>query len=306
MKNNDIYLYGMILITNSFLLKDSYPEPDTYGEISKKYLLPGGETGTAATVLSNLGCSVIMDGTNMGNHTYPQIIDFYKDKSVDTSSLYLDQSFDGLEDYVIIDQNTRTPFGTFADYYTNGLKRWHEPNESDIVNSKVVGIDPWFEEQTLKVVRICRENAIPYITIDCPYDSETHIHSTVNVLSNEFISSNYPDADRDELFQKYITHSNGLVIFTHGAKDIQYGRRGSTNPVKHLKPYKVEVVSTLGAGDSFKAGCIYAVLKNMSDDDIVHFAAATAACACRVFPLPLNPPSLTGINELISTKQDER
>jgi sugar/nucleoside kinase (ribokinase family) len=302
MKNNDVYLYGMILITNSFLLKGTYPEPDTYGEIAKKYALPGGETGTAATVLANLGCSVIMDGTNMGNHTYPQIIDFYKHKSVDTSSLYLDKTYDGLEDYVIIDQNTRTPFGTFADYYSNGLKRWHEPVSFDITNSKVAGIDPWFENQTLKVVNICVKNDIPYVTIDCPYDSETHIHSAVNVISNEFISYHYPDADRDELFQKYIAHSNGLVIFTQGSKDILYGRRGQTDSVKHFKPYNVQVVSTLGAGDSFKAGCIYAVLKNMSDDDIVHFAAATAACACREFPLPLNPPSITGINELISGK----
>src|SRR5690554_5367401 len=113
MKKTDVYLYGMILITNSFLLRDRYPEPDTYGEISEKHTLPGGETGTCATVLSSLGCSVKMDGTYMGTKTYPQIIDFYSDKSVDTSSLYLDSDFQGLEDYVIIDKDTRTPLGTF-------------------------------------------------------------------------------------------------------------------------------------------------------------------------------------------------
>ena len=47
----DFYLYGMILRTNSFLLDGDYPEPDTYGEIAQRYTLPGGETGTAATVL---------------------------------------------------------------------------------------------------------------------------------------------------------------------------------------------------------------------------------------------------------------
>lgn len=299
---NDVYLYGMILITNSFLLKDSYPEPDTYGEIKKRYALPGGETGTAATILSNFGCSVIMDGTYMGNHTYPQILDFYKDKSVDTSRLYLDKSFDGLEDYVIIDQNTRTPFGTFADYYSNGLKRWNEPKEEDILNSKVVGIDPWFEEMTLKVVTICKENHIPYVAIDCPYDSDLHKYCEVNVLSNEFISMNYPNADRNELFKKYIENTNGLVIFTLGAKDILYGRKvaESDNEPNHFKPYSINVVSTLGAGDSFKAGCVYALLQNMKDDDIVHFAAATAASACTVFPLPLNPPTLEQVNSLIS------
>lgn len=68
--------------------------------------------------------------------------------------------------------------------------------------------------------------------------------------------------------------------------------------MNRFKPYPVQVVSTLGAGDSFKAGCIYALLHNMSDDDTVHFAAATAGCACTAFPLPLNPPTLDKIKAI--------
>lgn len=299
MKNNDIYLYGMVLITNSFLLRDNFPEPDTYSEFTKLYRLPGGETGTAATVLANFGCSVIMDGTYLGNYTYTRIKEFYKDKTVDISHMYYDESFDGLEDYVFIDKNTRTPFGTFGEYYSNGLKRWNNPKVDDILSSKVAGIDPWFGEMTSKVVHTCKDNDIPYVTIDCPYDSEVHKNCAVNILSNEFLAPNYPGADRDELFEKYINSTDGLVIFTLGSKDIAYGRKGDKE-VKHLSPFKVDVVSTLGAGDSFKAGCIYALLQNMNDDDTVRFAAATAASACTAFPLPLNPPTLDRVNAILS------
>ncbi len=297
MKSNDAYLYGMILITNSFLLKDNYPAPDTYGEIMQKYSLPGGETGTCATILANFGCSVIMEGTNMGSSTYPRIIEFYKDKSVDTSRLYLDPGYDGLEDYVLIDKNTRTPFGTFIQYYTDGNNRWHEPLEEDIICSKVVGLDPWFGEQSIKVATICAKNQIPYVTIDCPYDSEIHKFSAINIISNEFVSQNYKEENRIDLFQKYIEHSDGLVIFTLGAKDIIYGRKGQA--IMHVTPYAVDVVSTLGAGDSFKAGCVYALLQGMDDNSTVRFAAATAACACTKFPLPLNPPSLDNILSML-------
>lgn len=300
MNKADAYLYGMVLITNSFLLKDAYPEPDTYGEIKERFVLPGGETGTAATVLANLGCNVILDGTNMGNKTYPQIIEFYKNKSVDTSKLFLDKTYDGLEDYVIIDKHTRTPFGTFADFYTNGKKRWHDPSEEDILSCKVVGLDPWFEDKSKKVAAICKKNYIPYVTIDCEYDDEIHKNSSVDVLSREFYSVKYPNQERDDLFQKYIQNTDGLVIFTLGSKDILYGRKGQEP--KHFKPYSIDVVSTLGAGDSFKAGCVYALSKGMDDDMIVRFAAATAACACTVFPLPLNPPSLEKINTLIDSQ----
>lgn len=304
MKKYDVYLYGMILVTNSFLLRDEYPKPDTYGEILKRYTLPGGETGSAATVLSSLDCNVLMDGTYMGRYTYPKIVDFYRDKKVDTSKLYLDETFEGLEDNVLIDKDTRTTFGTFIQYYSDGFKRWNDPLEEDITGADVVGLDPWFDDKTNKVVMICREHQIPYVTIDCPYDSDTHRYSSINVLSNEFISANYPNEDRIELFHKYIENSNGLVIFTLGSKDILYGRKKDdmNSLPKHFSPYPVEVVSTLGAGDSFKAGCVYALLKQMNDEEIVSFAAATAGCACSTFPLPLNPPTLEQIKALQQTR----
>lgn len=59
----DVYLYGQVLGTHSFLLRDGFLRPDEYSEIREQYFLPGGETGTAATVLDSLGVSVRMDGT---------------------------------------------------------------------------------------------------------------------------------------------------------------------------------------------------------------------------------------------------
>ena len=53
--NPDVYLFGQVLGTHSFLLKDGFLQPDEYSEIAGQYFLPGGETGTAATVLASLG-----------------------------------------------------------------------------------------------------------------------------------------------------------------------------------------------------------------------------------------------------------
>ena len=61
MKNIEAYLYGMVLGTHSFLLMDDFLKPDVYSEIKEQYFLPGGETGTAATVLESLGVSVRID-----------------------------------------------------------------------------------------------------------------------------------------------------------------------------------------------------------------------------------------------------
>lgn len=296
MQHYDVYLYGMILKTNSFLLMESYPEPDTYGEIKEKYSLPGGETGTCATVLANLGCSIKMDGNHMGVNTYPLMESFYKNKSVDYSSLYYDKDYDGLEDYVLIDKHTRTPFGTFQHYFSDDIKRWNIPKKEDIAGATVVGLDPFFQEASLVAAQLCHELGKPYVIIDCPFDSELHQFSSINVVSNEFISNEYKDELREELFKKYIENTEGLVIFTLGTKEIIYGRKGEEP--HFFKPYQVDVVSTLGAGDTFKAGCVYALLNKMSDEQIVSFSSASAAIACTHFPLPLNPPCLVEIEEL--------
>ena len=71
------YLFGQILGTHSFLLKDGFLEPDEYSEIKEQYFLPGGETGTAATVLSSLGVSVRMAGTFIGTEVAPMIKSFF-------------------------------------------------------------------------------------------------------------------------------------------------------------------------------------------------------------------------------------
>ena len=38
--------------------------------------------------------------------------------------------------------------------------------------------------------------------------------------------------------------------------------------MRKMKPFAVEVRSTLGAGDTFKAGCVYGLLKGMTDEEL--------------------------------------
>ena len=87
------------------------------------------------------------------------------------------------------------------------------------------------------------------------------------------------------------------MIITSGEKDMIYGRKGKQ--MKRMKPFSVEVKSTLGAGDTFKAGCVYGLLKGMGDDELVRFASACSAIAISRFPLPLNPPTIEEVSEML-------
>ena len=87
-KQSEVYLFGQVLGTHSFLLKDGFLKPDEYSEIKAHYFLPGGETGTAATVLDSLGVGVRMDGTWIGTEVAPMLRDFYEGTNVDHSLMY--------------------------------------------------------------------------------------------------------------------------------------------------------------------------------------------------------------------------
>jgi sugar/nucleoside kinase (ribokinase family) len=295
----EIYLHGQILGTHSFLLKGEFVQPDEYAEIQNKYFLPGGETGTAATVLSSLGAQVKMDGTHIGTQVAPLLKEFYRDKSVDLSSLYFDPEYEGLMDYVIIAGLVRSPMGFFQALYESGEKRWNMPKEEDIAGCKVAGIDPYFQEATQAVAELCVKYHKPYVTIDSRHDSYLHQNCAVNVVSKEctyaYLEEGYT---MEEIFEKLVETTDGLVVITSGEKDMLYGRKGK--PMKRMKPIPVEVKSTLGAGDTFKAGCVYGLLKGMSDEEIVRFASACSAIAISRFPLPLNPPTLEEVEGLLT------
>lgn len=304
--NGIVYLHGMIAISSSFLLEGGFLKPDEYSELKARYRFPGGETGTCATVLASLGVNVKMDGTHIGYTAAPILREFYKDMPVCLDSLYFDDSYEGLEDYVIISDDVRTPMGTFghfySDAYVTGIRHWNKPKEADIAGCAVAAIDAFFWDDSDLAAQYCVKHGKPYVTIDCRYDSYIHRHSAVSVISGEGIQNHYPGKSRQELFPLFQENGGGLTIITNGGREFFYGRKGEE--MKTFQPYKVNVVSTLGAGDSFKAGCTYALLKGMKDDELVRFASACSAVAISRYPLQLNPPTLTEIEALIKQQHD--
>ncbi len=105
--NDTIYLYGMVMSTESFVLQGDFPQADGYGEISEKRAGIGGETGTAAAVLASLGCQVRVGGTHVGNKNRSLIRGYAKAHGIDDAEL-ADEDFDGIVDWVMISGKTRT------------------------------------------------------------------------------------------------------------------------------------------------------------------------------------------------------
>ena len=294
---SQVYLFGQILGTHSFLLKDGFLRPDEYSEIGAQYFLPGGETGTAATVLNSLGVSVKMDGTWIGTQVAPMLKEFYAGTKVDLSSMNFSYDDPGVMDYVVIAGLVRSPMGRFQTLFSTGERWWSIPQEKDIANCKAVAIDPFFGAETKLAAELCIKHNIPYVTIDSRHDSFLHKHAAINVVSKECTENDYKGMAPEEIMKLMQSEAEGLTIITQGGGDMLYGRKDGE--IHKMSPFKVEVKSTLGAGDTYKAGCVYALLNGMSDEETVRFASACSAIAISRFPLPLNPPKLDEVENLI-------
>ena len=293
MVKTDAYLFGQILMTTSLLLKEGMPPRDGYGELQARYRLIGGETAVCAAVLDSLGCTVRMQGSWLGKNTRDGVLGYFEGRNVDVSLLTVDDSFDGVEDVVLVDGDARTCFGMFGALQGPEGYRWDTPTAGDLRGCRVAAVDPYFRGASENTARLCVEMGIPYVTLDCDADNYIARHAAVNALSGEFLRDRYPGAERETLFATYAQQAEGLTIFTAGSRELLYGRRGG--PVHRARPYRVKVESTLGAGDTFKAGCTYALLKEMDDAATVDFASACAASAIMRFPIPLNLPTLEGV-----------
>lgn len=295
-RKHEVYLFGQILGTHSFLLRDGFLQPDEYAEIKDQYFLPGGETGTAATVLSSLGVSVKMNGTWIGTEVAPMLKAFYADKQVDLSSMTFTED-PGVMDYVVIAGLVRSPMGRFQTLFETGKRWWDVPREEDIAGCKAAAIDPFFRDESLLAAEYCQRNGVPFVTIDSPHDSLLHKLAAVNVVSKECVAEHYAGMAPEAIMEKMQQATDGLTIITQGGGEMLYARKGEE--IHRMKPFNVTVRSTLGAGDTFKAGCVYGLLHGMKDEELVRFASACSAVAISRFPLPLNPPRIEEVQALI-------
>ena len=297
MRTESIYLYGMTLVTTSYRLAANFPEPDHYCEIAESHRLPGGETGTCAVVLAGLGQDVRLDGNHLGRSTYPVLSNYFEPTTVSLDLMTYDPDFEGLEDMVFIDQSSRTSFGRFCAFYDDkSVRHWNSASEEAISQASVVGLDPFFLEDSVRAAELCAKHDARFVSIDCDFEAAMHALSTVNILSADFIRDHYPRHNLESLFAEYAKRTPGLVIFTFGADELWFGR--GSQDIQRFTPYRVNAKSTLGAGDSFKAGVIYAVKKGMDDPTLVRFASATAAAACSLYPIAENPPTMARVHEI--------
>lgn len=74
----------------------------------------------------------------------------------------------------------------------------------------------------------------------------------------------------------------------------------------YLPPYKVDVTTTIGAGDGFASGFLYAKLKGLSLTDCLHYGNAAAAIVVSRLSCSEAMPSLAEVEAMILSQKDQK
>ena len=296
-----IYLYGMISPSLVHILDDhfAFPHPNEYAEIKQTVPSIGGEAVNSAVILSKLGVKTKLDGNWLNPAKANQVFDLLKPFDIDISRLTIKENY-GTDEVVIADRTTRTIFGNYAAFHS-GVKQWNTPQEEDIEHAALVALDPFLRDESLLAAELCVKHKVPYVTLDCKFDSYLAQHAAALVISHELRDQAYANANMAEIFEQYLSHCRGLVIFTFGSDEMWYGRSGQK--IKKIKPYKINPIDTTGAGDSFRGAIAYGLFKSWSDEQTLEFASAVAACVCLTFPHTFNAPGLEGVLEFMKANK---
>jgi sugar/nucleoside kinase (ribokinase family) len=316
----EVYCYGHVSTGKVLLLKDRYPPPDGYAEVVEILENHAGEATGTALVLVGWGISVALEGNWIGdNPQCRRTLEFLQERDVDCSGLRVVPNYPGVTEIVISDGTSRTVFGRYCDLLFT-TKQWDDPDPRKIAAARIVAVDSTFGEATLAAARLAVSFGKPFVTFDARHDSELTAGAAALIISAEYLRREYTAAaaDKDEraaLFASYREHCPGLIVFTSGSQPVWWGlgrakATGSNSRVfaadaepdgRHeLDPFRVKIVDSAGAGDSFRAGIVYGMLQRWPAADCVRFACATAALICTRAPGCLHPPSLDEVRQLLS------
>ena len=294
MSDPDVFSYGVVSASTLYTVNAAFPAAEDYAEIEREDFMTGGEATNSSIVLARLGARVMLDGNWLGDDDAGRrvraLLDRYR---IDTSRLTFRKDYGSVREVVFAANGTRTIFGTYGKMLDGA--DWNRPKERDIVRAKVVCLDPFFGEASLRVASIGFEAGIPVVTVDCPCDAALLACTSAVVIAESYLRENYAGEQVDDVFRRYLDATPGLVIFTFGDSRIWYAKPGGQ--IAAFEPYPVEVLDTSGAGDAFRAGVVYGFLKGWEVDEIIRFSSAVAAIVCTRSPGVLDAP---GYDEVVN------
>jgi sulfofructose kinase len=266
---------GVITI-DTIALVDQYPLEDERVVAKEIVHAGGGPAAVAAVALSRLGIRSAIVGTIGDDADGREVLRIFEKENVDTSGISISEVATAGSVIIASKKNSARAISTRQPVVQSPI------NESA---KKLISSSMWLHVDHVGITRL-NEAGIsrgkgPQISFDAGYGVEDFDPSLVDLFvpTDRQMALRYPGVALSVALENDSTKSGNTVVATQGSAGSS-GYSPETGLVS-ASGFKVEVTSTLGAGDVFHGALIAQIIQGFELSQALRRANAVAALSCR-------------------------
>ena len=297
MDHLDVFCYGELGVDN-IIQADRLPTPEIAVFPRTESYHIGGAAANTAVWLATMGVPVGLAGNFIGQDMYGKWLWGWLKKHTLLELSLVKKRNDLPTPFTraIVTPDGERSFLIF--YYPQTPKLPFQP--SMLRGAKFVALDLYGGPERLDATRdAIRAGAQTTIGDVIWADHAVLPYTSIATNSASYIRSAFPGIDVRQHARKLRSISRGIVITTDGAGDVfVLDKNGAAFTVM---PPKVTSVDATGAGDAFRAGLLYGLLKGLDLPRSVCMGVATGALKVGFIGAATSLPKLSEIETLSST-----
>ena len=265
-----------VITVDTIALVDQYPQEDERVVAQQISRAGGGPAAVAAVALSRLGIRSAIVGTIGDDADGKEVLRIFEKEGVDTSGVSIGSTATAGSVIVASKKNSARAISTRQPVTQSPL------NESA---KKMISAAEWLHVDHVGVTRLNEAGITrgkgPQISFDAGYGVEDFDPSLVDLFvpTDRQMSLRYPGVSLSVALENDSTKSGNTVVATQGSAGSS-GYSPETGLVS-ASGFKVEVTSTLGAGDVFHGALIAQIFQGFELSLALRRANAVAALSCR-------------------------
>jgi sulfofructose kinase len=239
----------------------------------------GGQTATAMAACARLGLRVKYVGV-VGADVYgARILERLAGLNVDVSDVVRRDGAPNASAAILIDEGSGERIVLWERSRALALQRDELPGDA-IAAARAVHVDDVDDSAAVETARVAKRAGVP-VTTDLDRVTE-QTAELVALATHPIFAEQVPaeltgETNPERALRALRRTHDGLLTVTlgvHGAAALD-GDRFITIPGRHVR-----AVDTTGAGDVFRGGFLYGLVRGWSADRILQFANAAAAVSC--------------------------
>ena len=296
MSDIEVVCLGVITI-DTIALVDNYPGEDERVLAHQIARAGGGPAAVAAVTLSRLGVSTAIAGTIGDDEDGAEVLRIFAREGVDSSGISVGKIATSGSVIVASRANNSRAIST------------RQPMQQVALNSsarKLISEAKWLHVDHVGISQLKSENIArgsgPKISFDAGYNVADFDASEVDLFvpTDRQMALRFPDLDLGAAVERDATGAKNITVATQGSE----GSTGYSEDsgLVQADGFKVDVVSTLGAGDVFHGALLAQVIQGHNLQESLKRANAVAALSCRGLDGQSMIPNTSELNQFLKER----